>query len=385
MALRVIRTPDAREGNGHTAQPAAGAPFGCLSERPVLGILVRRHDRGRDHVSTPGTDAGPTTGGDFADRLQELRQRAGDPSYGDIAARITARRRAAGAGDATARIARSTVYDVFRPGRTRLNAALVGEVVRVLGVDEAEAAAWERAAVVRTVPSPPTVPVADGDGSTGRPGAAPSSDPPPAVVAPRPLRRWPDGFRHQLDPVFVLLLVSAAVGLDLFGASVSEQFHLPIWLDTIGTAVIAMRLGPWAGAGVGAGAVLLNQLAHGPTSFWFALVGVVAGLAWGFGVRRWGMHRSPLRLLLLGLAVAVACTAVATPVTVLAYSASVTHGTQAYIDVLSAAGDGPWLAVALANLGASVVDKVVTTIAAFGLLVLLERRSTRATGTPQTD
>ncbi|OIH92900.1 MULTISPECIES: hypothetical protein [unclassified Curtobacterium] len=350
-------------------------------------------------MSTREQHVGSGTAEAFADRLQRLRRAAGDPSYGDVAARITARRVAVGTPEAAARIARSTVYDVFRPGRTRLNVSLVGEVVRVLGVADGDVEEWQRAArspvVARPGPGPagpvrpevgpaPSAQSEADERPTGRPGSARLTSSASAVVASS-LRRWPDRFRHDLDAGSVVLLVAAAVGLDLFGASVSEQFHLPIWLDTIGTAVIALRLGPWAGAGVGAGAVLLNQLAHGPTSFWFALVGVVAGLLWGAGGRLRGLQRSSWRLLVLGLVVAVGCTAVATPVTVLAYQASVTHGTQAYIDLLSAAGDGPWVAVALANLGASVLDKVLTTFVAFALLVLLERRMTRAQGTPLPD
>ncbi|WIE64242.1 hypothetical protein DEI99_013515 [Curtobacterium sp. MCLR17_036] len=351
-------------------------------------------------MSTREQQVGPATTEAFADRLQRLRHTAGDPSYGDIAARITARRLAAGTQEGAARIARSTVYDVFRPGRTRLNAVLVGEVVRVLGVADGDVEAWERAArspVVAadgaapatwtagpTVGSAPAARPETDERPIGRPGAAPRTGSVPTAVAS--VRRWwPTGAGHRPDAGSLALLVAAAVGIDLFGASVSGQFHLPIWLDTIGTAVVALRLGPWIGAGVGAGAVLLNQLAHGPTSFWFALVGAVAGVLWGVGVRQWSLQRSPWRLLVLGLVVAVGCTAVATPVTVLAYQATVTHGTQAYIDVLSAAGDGPWAAVALANLGASVVDKVLTTFAAFGLLVLLERRSATSTGAPLTD
>lgn len=72
--------------------------------------------------------------------LRRLRAEAGQPSYAEIARRIGTLRRAAGTPGG--RPARSTVYDVFRPGRRRLDADLVAEIASALGADDAAAASW---------------------------------------------------------------------------------------------------------------------------------------------------------------------------------------------------------------------------------------------------
>ena len=79
---------------------------------------------------------------EIASALQELRGKAGSPSYAEIARQVSGVRRASGMPSAEARVAKSTVYDIFRNGRQRLDSDLVAEVVEVLGVDGAEAARW---------------------------------------------------------------------------------------------------------------------------------------------------------------------------------------------------------------------------------------------------
>src|SRR5690606_11926274 len=74
--------------------------------------------------------------------LHTLRASAGNISYAEITQRISADRVAAGLSPAAAQIARSTVYDAFRLGRKRVNTELVIEIVRALGVGEAEVNAW---------------------------------------------------------------------------------------------------------------------------------------------------------------------------------------------------------------------------------------------------
>ncbi|MEP7736571.1 hypothetical protein ABKW28_02875, partial [Nocardioides sp. 31GB23] len=78
----------------------------------------------------------------LANRLQQLRLEAGEPSYGEIARRVARRRLDAGLGEHEARVARTTVYDVFRTGRARVNLALVREIVGVLGGEDLDVDRW---------------------------------------------------------------------------------------------------------------------------------------------------------------------------------------------------------------------------------------------------
>ncbi|MGB9034947.1 MAG: hypothetical protein WCC45_10560, partial [Paeniglutamicibacter sp.] len=62
---------------------------------------------------------------EIAQDLQQLRFAAGDVSYAEIVRRIAAHRERNGVDAGNARPARTTVYDAFRTGRTRVNPHLV--------------------------------------------------------------------------------------------------------------------------------------------------------------------------------------------------------------------------------------------------------------------
>ncbi|GAA1503300.1 tetratricopeptide repeat protein [Nocardioides humi] len=93
-------------------------------------------------VARPRAPAGASGFDAIAVALQELRGRAGHPSYAEIARLVSDARAASGVPPGEARVAKSTVYDIFRTGRQRLDSDLVAEVVAVLGADAAEAARW---------------------------------------------------------------------------------------------------------------------------------------------------------------------------------------------------------------------------------------------------
>ncbi|WP_231601507.1 ECF transporter S component [Salinibacterium sp. SWN167] len=281
----------------------------------------------------------------IADDLQRLRIAAGEVSYSELASRIAHRREENGVSPAAARVARSTVFDIFRTGRSRINAGLVAEIVVALGHDEAEAEAWRsRCLEVR---------------STAK-AAAPHAPLPPA--------QNPDS-----RLAFVVVLMVAAVGLNLFGGSVVAKFELPIFLDMIGTAVVAIALGPWQGALVGLSTNVIGVFATVPQTLAYAIVNVVGALVWGYGVRLWRMDKSRLRFLLLNVLVALACTITAVPITVLVFGGVAGHAGDDFIATLRAIGDGLWASVFTVNISISLADKLITGYTALAIIHLLGR------------
>lgn len=78
-------------------------------------------------------------------RLRAMRAGAGEPSYAEIARRITSHREASGHNSA---VSRATVYDCFSDGRKRFDIGLVIAIVRALARDEATTRAWASALAV---------------------------------------------------------------------------------------------------------------------------------------------------------------------------------------------------------------------------------------------
>jgi energy-coupling factor transport system substrate-specific component len=289
----------------------------------------------------------------LAHHLQQLRLEAGEPSYGEIARRVARRRQEAGLGEHEARVARTTVYDVFRTGRARVNLELVREIVGVLGGHDVDVDQW-----VAQCRHPATSP-------------EPLATPETPMETPTPA--WsPPSLR------LVLVVMGLCVVANLVGRFLVVQLKLPIHLDMVGTATAAIALGPWYGAGVGLASNLAGASVSGPVSIPFALVNVAGALAWGYGVRRFAMGRSLPRFLGLNVVVALVCSALAVPL-ILWYLGSVNH-TQDFLTVTFLELTGVReAAVALANLAVSLGDKIISgfvALVACSTLPLALRRRT---------
>lgn len=303
-----------------------------------------------DEITGPVPSVG--TIDDFVDELSRLRTKAGSPSYAEIAMRIARHREVAGLPSERARVARSTVYDVFRPGRRRLDVGLVREILVALDLDAVAVRAWveiAQAAVPATAPAgtSPTDPAP-------APSAPASADP---AAAPRGRRS-----------LVTLLLVCVAV--NLFGRFLVVALDLPLHLDMTGTAISAIALGPWWGALVGVVTNVSGVWFSGVGSIPFALVNVTGALVWGYGVHRYAMGRSLPAFFSLNVLAAVACSVVATPI-ILLYSGLPAHASADVADQVVHIVHFVVVGVFLANLLISFFDKSVS---GFIALVVVEAR-----------
>lgn len=279
--------------------------------------------------------------------LQAMRAEAGAPSYAEIVLRIGRQRRAAGV---DTRPGRTTVYDAFRTGRRRIDRDLVLEIVRSLGGDDADVAAWDQRCreAVRSMDGPPARSV------------------PGAVTTPSQQLGHVSGARR----VTLVLLLSLVA--NLLGRGLVDALDLPLYLDMIGTVVVAVLLGPWWGAGVGASTNVLGSLISGPASLAFIPVNVVGALVWGYGVRH-GWGRSSARFLVLSAGAGVACTLVAAPILLLVFGGYGLHAEDALTRTVVGLVGHLGVAVFVSNLLTSLFDKVVSGFVGLAVVESLPR------------
>ena len=154
------------------------------------------------------------------------------------------------------------------------------------------------------------------------------------------------------------------LALSLLGRGVVVFLDLPLHLDMIGTALAAFSLGPWWAVGVGLATNLTGVAISGPSSVPFALVQVAGGLACGYGVRRWRTGERIIRFTGLTVAVAFACSVVATPIimtlTPWEPRASFEPATDAFLTFWGVEA----VALFLGNLVISVLDKLLSAFVA---------------------
>lgn len=306
--------------------------------------------------------------------LRELRLESGAPSYAEIATRIAERRVERGVASAAARVARSSVYDAFRDGRRRVNADLIGEIVLALTSDDARAEEWRTRSVRAAHAASPPAPAATVAPATHRAAPVPAGG---DAALPRPLERAmvaasaPAG---APSTVFIATMIAAAVGTNLFGGAVAVKFEMPLFLDMIGTAVVAIVLGPWYGALAGFATTALAAFGTEYLVAPFAIVNVAGALVWGYGARWWRLNRDLPRLLVLSAVVAVVCTFLAVPINLLLAAPMVGHpGGETFVADLGTVLGEMWLAVGAANLTMSIADKLIAGMIAFVVVVMLAR------------
>ncbi|TIC86283.1 ECF transporter S component [Nocardioides sp. GY 10113] len=346
---------------------------------------------------------------EIARGLQRLRVAAGSPSYAEIVRLIAEDRKRRSGVEVGVAPGRTTVYDAFRLGRRRVDAALVGEIVRALGGDDAEVAAWRQRCVLASaggdaVPEASgreparesgrePIGVPGGSGAAGAEaaagatlvgsgpdlGAEPSTQPstqPSAEPGVEPgSRRGVAGGAGRLSVWQIVVVLLAAVAVNVLGRLVADFLEAPLYLDMVGTAFVAIALGPWWGAAVGAASNVVRGALIASTSLPFAVVNVAGALVWGYGVRRFGLHRSVSRFLLLCAGVAVTCSLVATPILVYGFGGHNHHGSDRMTETFLGLHLSLLVSVFAANLLASLLDKVVSGFVALGAVEALLGRA----------
>lgn len=275
-----------------------------------------------------GADAPPPRGrwDHLLSELQVLRERAGSPSYAELTRGLIEQRISDGQDAYGARIAKSSVHDAFRLGRSRINHELTRELVRLMGHDPARVDQW--VAECLTPPEPLAL-------------LEPEPPAPPAQLS-----------------IFALLV--ACLALNLVGRAFIDYYHLPLYLDMTGTAIAAITLGAWRGAFVGVATNLLAVVGSGWISVPFALVQVVGALMWGFGVRRWGLGKTLPRFFALNLLTALACSLVAIPIIVTFLGGDLRVGHDVITQLMKESIDTLLVAVGFSNMLTSLADKLLS-------------------------
>ncbi|WP_404288607.1 hypothetical protein [Glutamicibacter arilaitensis] len=308
----------------------------------------------------------------IADDLQQLRLDGGGVAYAEIVRRISRYRISQGVAPDASRPARSTVYDAFRRGRTRLNLTLVSEIVRALDGTEEDIENWhlrclqalrEQAAAELLV----SIDVTENSGSAKLVVAEQADDP---IVSSEGIR---EATQKVASGARKSLLAISCVLVNLLGFWLVANLGIPLYLDMLGTAIAAMMLGPWAGVGV---AVATNLLGFGITdssSFPFALVNVTGALVWGYGVL-WVRRKASFgRYLALNLLVGFMCTVVATSLLVFIFNGGTGHASESTREQLESFGLPMFVAVFQSNLLYSLADKLLVGFISLAVMAQLSR------------
>ena len=166
---------------------------------------------------------------------------------------------------------------------------------------------------------------------------------------------------------YVIALVPVASVLNVIGGTVAGALKLPIFLDMIGTAVVAMTIGPWWGALVGVITNVTSGFITGPLSIPFAACNVVGALIWGYGTK-WGWANDKLKFFGLSVASAVGVSLMAAPIVIFVFGGATGHASDVLTAGLLAAGGDMWTSVFSSNIIVSSADKILSSFLALAII-----------------
>jgi energy-coupling factor transport system substrate-specific component len=183
--------------------------------------------------------------------------------------------------------------------------------------------------------------------------------------------------RQQRIPLtYVVTLIPVAAALNIVGGYINGLLHLPIFLDMMGTAVVAIVLGPWWGALVGVITNTGSAFLTGPIGLPFALCNVVGALVWGYGVRSFGMGRTIPRFFILNLLVALAVSLTAVPIYVFIFGGATGHFSDLMTAAFLAMGQNLFVSVFSSNILVSLADKIISGFVALAIIEALPENLT---------
>lgn len=173
-----------------------------------------------------------------------------------------------------------------------------------------------------------------------------------------------------------LVLIVIAIAINMIGGQLISMLKLPIFLDSIGTLISAVLLGPIIGMLTGLLTNIVWGLLTDPMAAAFAPVAMVIGLVASW-LARAGWFLTLPKVVLSGVIITLALTIVAVPLRTTLFAGVTGSGADFFVAWMHAAGQDLMESVAITVLGANLVDKILTAILVWILLRQLPLRTLR--------
>lgn len=170
-----------------------------------------------------------------------------------------------------------------------------------------------------------------------------------------------------------LTLIPVAIVLNIVVGQIAGALNLPVFLDSIGTMLVALLAGPWVAGLTGLLSNLIWGLISSPTAAAFAPVAMVIGLVAGL-LARIGLFRHWWQAVISGAIIAVALSFVAVPIRVYLFGGVTGSGADFFTGYLLAVGRDLFGAVIITVISSNLLDKIVTAVLAWLIVKSLPKR-----------
>lgn len=155
--------------------------------------------------------------------------------------------------------------------------------------------------------------------------------------------------------------------LNVVVGAAMQVINIPLlFLDTFGTIMGAILLGPIYGAFIGGGTNIVLGIILGPINFPFALVNIALGLFVGFIAKKYKFNY--ITAIFTGIGLAILCPLIGTPISIAISGGLTGSGADLLIGLLRQSGESIFQSAFIARIASNIVDKPVSCILAVFLI-----------------
>lgn len=174
------------------------------------------------------------------------------------------------------------------------------------------------------------------------------------------------------SPARLISFISIAIAINLVGANLALFLRLPIYLDTIGTLLIAVILGPWYAASTAILSALINWMTTDIFSLYYSPVAIVVAIITGILIKR---NCKPSSLLWKSLIISLPGTIIASVITVILFKGITSSGSSIIAQFLHGIGLDMTSSLILVQVGTDYMDRLISLILVFSTITLLKKHS----------
>ena len=179
------------------------------------------------------------------------------------------------------------------------------------------------------------------------------------------------------QPIFstrMLVLMAIGIALNMALGQLVAMLKLPVFLDSLGTMLVAVLCGPWIGGLTGLVTNLIWGLVQGPTAAFFAPVAAVIGIAAGY-LARAGLFRTPWGAAIAGVIIAVALAIVAVPIRIYLFGGVTGSGADFLTAYMTRLGNDLFSSVVTTVITSNLADKIITALLVWAIVRGLPQRT----------
>lgn len=173
----------------------------------------------------------------------------------------------------------------------------------------------------------------------------------------------------QNKKTFILAFSGLAIAINIVLGIITNALGIPLYLDTLGTVLVAALFGLWPGVIVGALTNIITGLIYSVTDIPFALVSVAIAIVVALIAKRWGFGFGVA--LVTGLILSIVAPVIGTPIGIYVYGGLNGTFSDVFVTGLVQAGQTVFSASFIRNIASNLIDKIGTALIVAALIRVL--------------